>query len=61
MGLYRSQEPAYPDTKYVAGLIARGTVNTMPGATLEAFADHGQASGDTMTGGYDGSRSSLIS
>ena len=51
------KNPAYPDTMYVAGLIARGTVNTMPGATLEAFADHGQVSGDTMTGGYDGSRS----
>ena len=53
------KNPAYPDTKYVAGLIAPGTVNTMPGATLEAFADHGQVSGDTMTGGYDGSRSFL--
>jgi transaldolase len=53
------KNPAYPDTKYVAGLIARGTVNTMPGATLEAFADHGQVSGDTMTGGDDGSRSFL--
>jgi transaldolase len=28
----------------------------MPGPTLEAFADHGQVSGDTMTGAYDGSR-----
>jgi hypothetical protein len=35
------------------------TVNTMPGATLEAFADHGQVSGDTMTGTYDGSRGFL--
>src|SRR3984885_10081361 len=51
--------PAYPDTKYVAELIARGTVNTMPGATLEAFADHGEVSGDTMAGSYDGSRSLL--
>jgi transaldolase len=50
------KNPAYPDTKYVAGLIARGTVNTMPGQTLEAFADHGQVSGDTVTGHYDESR-----
>jgi transaldolase len=50
------KNPAYPDTKYVAGLVARGTVNTMPGATLEAFANHGQVSGDTMTGRYDESR-----
>jgi transaldolase len=47
------KDPAYPDTKYVAGLIAAGTVNTMPGPTLEAFADHGQVSGDTITGSYD--------
>jgi transaldolase len=50
------KNPAYPDTKYVAGLIARGTVNTMPGPTLEAFADHGQVTGDTITGSYDDSR-----
>ena len=50
------KNPAYPDTMYVAGLIARGTVNTMPGATLEAFADHGQVTGDTVTGGYAASR-----
>ena len=50
------KDPAYPDTKYVAGLIARGTVNTMPGATLEAFADHGQVAADTVTDGYAASR-----
>jgi len=50
------KNPAYPDTKYVAGLIAPGTVNTMPAPTLEAFADHGQVSGDTMTGTGDDSR-----
>jgi transaldolase len=50
------KNPAYPDTKYVAGLIAPGTVNTMPGPTLEAFADHGQASGDTISGRYEEAR-----
>ena len=50
------KDPAYPDTKYVAGLVAPGTVNTMPGATMEAFADHGVVSGDTITGAYEGSR-----
>ena len=50
------KDPAYPDTKYVAGLIAAGTVNTMPGPTLEAFADHGHVSGDTITGSYDAAR-----
>jgi transaldolase len=53
------KNPAYPDTKYVAGLIAPGTVNTMPGPTLEAFADHGQVRPDTITGSYDSARSSL--
>jgi transaldolase len=50
------KDPAYPDTKYVAGLIARGTVNTMPGPTLEAFADHGQVSADTITPNYEAAR-----
>jgi transaldolase len=53
------KNPAYPDTKYVSGLIAPGTVNTMPGPTLEAFADHGEVSGDTITGRYDAARGSL--
>jgi transaldolase len=35
------KNPAYPDTLYVDTLIGPGTVNTLPDATLEAFADHG--------------------
>ncbi|MFF3413991.1 transaldolase [Streptomyces sp. NPDC002698] len=35
------KDAAYPDTMYVGELVIAGTVNTMPGATLEAFADHG--------------------
>ena len=35
------KNPAYPDTLYVENLIGPETVNTMPPATLEAFADHG--------------------
>ncbi|MFB8106811.1 transaldolase [Streptomyces sp. NPDC056007] len=35
------KDPSYPDTLYVSELAIAGTVNTMPGATLEAFADHG--------------------
>jgi transaldolase len=34
---------AYSDVLYVESLIARGVVNTMPMATLDAFADHGTA------------------
>jgi transaldolase len=47
------KNPAYPDTMYVTDLAAPGTVNTMPGATLEAFADHGRVVGDTISGSYD--------
>jgi transaldolase len=47
------KNPAYPDTMYVTDLAAPGTVNTMPGATLEAFADHGQPEGDTISGRFD--------
>ena len=36
-----TKNPAYPDTLYVDNLIGPDTVNTLPDATLEAFADHG--------------------
>jgi transaldolase len=41
---------AYPDTLYVAELVVANTVNTMPEKTLDAFADHGEVVGDTVTG-----------
>ncbi len=47
------KDPHYPDTMYVTELVAPGTVNTMPGKTLEAVADHGDVVGDTVTGTYD--------
>jgi len=46
------KDPAYDDTQYVVELVAPGTVNTMPEATLEAVADHGVCRGDTVTGSY---------
>lgn len=36
-----TKNPAYPDTLYVDTLIGPDTVNTLPEATIEAFADHG--------------------
>jgi transaldolase len=36
-----TKNPAYPDTLYVDELIGPHTVNTLPDATLAAFADHG--------------------
>ncbi|MFT4235367.1 MAG: transaldolase [Microbacterium sp.] len=46
------KDPALPDTLYVTELVAAGTVNTMPEKTLEATADHGVVTGDTITGAY---------
>lgn len=51
------KDKAYPDTLYVDELVARGVVNTMPRATLEAVADHGEVRGDTVTGTLDGAAS----
>ncbi|MGH3639304.1 MAG: transaldolase [Mycobacterium sp.] len=43
------KNPDYPDTLYVTELAAPNTVNTMPEKTLDAFADHGEAAGDTVS------------
>ncbi|MFE9492694.1 transaldolase [Streptomyces collinus] len=53
------KDPAYKDTLYVDELVAPGTVNTMPEATLRAAADHGEITGDTVTGGYEQARADL--
>jgi transaldolase len=47
------KDPAYPDTMYVTELIAPDTVNTMPGKTLDAVADHGEINGESIRGRYD--------
>src|SRR3954466_7099800 len=47
------KDPAYDDTMYVVDLVAPGTVNTMPQATLDAVFDHAQVRGDAVTGLYD--------
>ncbi|WP_343572882.1 transaldolase [Mycobacterium sp.] len=44
------KNPAYSDTLYVTELVAPNTVNTMPEATIDAVADHGVVTGDTVTG-----------
>ncbi len=36
-----TKNPDYADTLYVSELVAPNTVNTMPGKTMDAFADHG--------------------
>ncbi|MGA2925357.1 MAG: bifunctional transaldolase/phosoglucose isomerase [Solirubrobacteraceae bacterium] len=42
-----TKNPSYSDVKYVDGLVAADTVNTMPLATLLAAADHLDVSGPT--------------
>jgi transaldolase len=37
-----TKDPKASDTLYIGALAAPGTVNTMPEATLQAFADHGR-------------------
>ena len=39
-----TKNPAYPDTLYVDQLIGPDSVNTLPDATVDAFADHGTVS-----------------
>ncbi len=43
-----TKNPAYRDVLYVEELIARGSVNTMPTETLDAFQDHGEVRGQTI-------------
>lgn len=40
-GSTSTKNPVYSDVKYVAELIGKGTVNTVPEETLYAFLDHG--------------------
>lgn len=44
------KDPKLPDTLYLSELVVAGTVNTVPEKTLLAFADHGEVTGDTVTG-----------
>ncbi len=53
-----TKNPRYPDTMYVDELIGPDTVNTMPLATLRAFADHGKAE-RTIDRDLDGAKRTL--
>ncbi|MFF1446703.1 transaldolase [Streptomyces sp. NPDC058274] len=53
------KDPAYKDTMYVEELVAPNTVNTMPEATLEATEDHGEITGNTISGTYEQARADL--
>jgi transaldolase len=47
------KNPDYSDTLYITELVAPNTVNTMPEKTIDAVADHGVITGDTVTGTAD--------
>jgi len=53
------KDKAFSDTRYVVDLVAPDTVNTMPEATLQAIADHGQVQGDPVRGGYAAAHATL--
>ncbi|PPJ27012.1 transaldolase, partial [Nocardia nova] len=48
-----TKNPDAPDTLYVNALAAPFTINTMPEATLHAFADHGRVDALMPTDGGD--------
>jgi transaldolase len=49
------KDPAYKDTMYVDDLVVAGVVNTMPEATINAEADHGEPNADSVHGTYEAS------
>jgi transaldolase len=51
------KNPDYSDTLYVTELIAPHTVNTMPEKTIDAVADHGVITEDTVTGTSEAAQS----
>ncbi|BBY10734.1 transaldolase [Mycobacterium marseillense] len=55
------KNPAYPDTVYVTELVAPDTVSTIPEKTLEALADHGMITGDSIVGTATGAQKVLDS
>jgi transaldolase len=54
-----TKNPAYRDVMYVEELVAPGVVNTMPEATIHAFADHGEVKHGVVTGSYAQARKVL--
>ena len=51
-----TKDPRASDILYIKALASPFTVNTMPEGTLQAFADHGEVTGDTVHGRYDEAR-----
>jgi transaldolase len=51
-----TKDPTASDILYIKGLVAPFTVNTMPEATLKAFADHGELGSELKADGGDSDR-----
>ena len=51
-----TKDPLYNDIKYVEPLVGKDTVNTLPEATISAFADHGKIEADAVEKGVDDAR-----
>jgi transaldolase len=51
-----TKNPDYSDVRYVEELVAPGVINTMPLATLDAFADHGDVGGSLGADGASAER-----
>lgn len=50
-----TKNPLYSDTRYVTGLLAPGTITTMPRPTLDAVADHAAFPSEGVRGTYQDS------
>ena len=48
-----TKNPEYSDVRYVNGLEAQNTVNTLPEETLDAVADHGEITGNRIPENYE--------
>ena len=54
VGKHSTKNPQYRDVLYVEELIGPDTIDTMTPATIEAFRDHGRASGNARRGRHAG-------
>jgi transaldolase len=54
-----TKNPDYRDVMYVEELVAPGVVNTMPEATIHAFADHGVVKTGVVQSSYEQARATL--
>ena len=56
-----TKDPLYDDVRYVAPLVGRDTVNTMPEETIAAFAHHGRLAGAAVASHLEEARAVVAS